>query len=60
MRFDDEEPDLDEREWDYWHEAELTPGLCERYGIEGHRGSNCPTVNNLTLKKPFGFSPGHG
>lgn len=48
----DEEPDVDEFEWDIWHEARLTPGHCPRCGIRGHKGVECQAVTTEMLRKP--------
>lgn len=47
----DEEPDVDEAEWDVWREREVTRGHCERCGIFGHAGDKCPTVTPLLLRQ---------
>lgn len=50
MRYRDEEPDVDEVEYDISHEDNLVWKYCERCGHEGHKGVDCPNVQPWMLK----------
>lgn len=49
MRFDDEEPEVDDTDWaereDLW-----AAGHCRSCGIEGHDDKDCPTITPLLLR----------
>lgn len=48
----DEEPDVDERQLDEWWLAEVAhaEGHCERCGLQGHAGGECPTIQPYLLR----------
>lgn len=49
QHFSDEEPEVEET-WDYDREQAAARGHCERCGIEGHHGKDCPTITPLLFK----------
>lgn len=51
-RRSDEEPDVDELPFEerYEREQEFGAGHCERCGVEGHVGDDCPTIVPYLLR----------